>query len=51
MNQIEKLQLQAVKQRAEATVTQQQAGLEEAEAQLALAQSEKNSVATDPRAD
>ncbi|HEY7987481.1 MAG TPA: efflux RND transporter periplasmic adaptor subunit [Methylophilaceae bacterium] len=49
LNQIEKLQLQAVKQRADATVTQQQANLEEAQAELALAQSEKNSIAPDPR--
>jgi HlyD family secretion protein len=50
LNSIEKLQLQAVKQRADAAVTQQQAGLEEAQAQLDLAQLEKDRIAQDPRA-
>jgi HlyD family secretion protein len=48
LNQIEKLQLQAVKQRADAAVTQQQAGLEEAQAELAQAQLDKNRVAPEP---
>jgi HlyD family secretion protein len=50
LNQIEKLQLQAAKQRADAAVTLQQAGLEEAQAQLDLARLEKDRIAPDQRA-
>ena len=48
LNTIERLQLEAVKQRAAAAVTQQEAGLEEAQAALEQADLDKDRIAPEP---